>query len=99
MLHRIIIASSLFVCLAAAAVAQLPTSAEHEAIAYSSSTPSDAIARLQKRIDAGEVTLEYDEAHGYLSSVLANLDVPTSSQGLVFSKTSLQLDRIAPWSP
>lgn len=85
--------------LAVAAAAQLPTSAEHEAIAYSASAPTDAIARLQKRIDAGEVTLTYDESHGYLSSLLANLEVPTSSQGLVFSKTSLQLDRIAPWSP
>ena len=96
---RVLLTAVVVVGVAAAAAAQLPTSAEHEAIAYSTSTPTDAIARLQKRIDAGEVTLAYDEAHGYLASLLANLDVPTSSQGLVFSKTSLQLDRIAPWSP
>jgi len=80
-------------------VAQLPTSAEHEAIAYSTSTPHDAVAALQKKIDAGEAHLQFDPAHGYLPSVLKNLKVPTSSQGLVFSRTSLQVDRIAPWTP
>ena len=85
--------------LAAAAFAQLPTDAEHEAIAYSTTQPADAIARLQRRIDAGEATLAFDEGRGYLPSLLASLDIPVSSQGLVFSRTSLQLDRIAPWSP
>ena len=33
------------------------------------------------------------------ASVLEALDVPVSSQGLVFSKTSLQVDRIGPWAP
>ena len=31
--------------------------------------------------------------------MLRALKVPVASQGLVFSKTSLQLDRIAPWTP
>ena len=83
----------------AAAASQLPNDAEHPAIAYSTSTPTDAVARLQARIDAGEVTLAFDEARGYLPSLLRALDIPASSQTLVFSKTSLQLDRIAPWSP
>ncbi len=83
----------------AALVAQLPTAAEHESIAYSKSTPTDRVARLQQQIDAGEVTLEYDAAHGYLPAVLRALKVPVSSQGLVFSRTSLQVDRIAPWTP
>jgi hypothetical protein len=94
-----IISSVLFLASAAAAVAQLPTSADHDAIAYATTAPTDAIAHLQARIDAGEVTLAYDEARGYLPSLLAELEVPPSSQGLVFSRTSLQLDRIAPWSP
>ncbi len=94
-----IITSVLLFATAAGAVAQLPTSADHDAIAYATSAPGDAIARLQARIDAGEVTLTYDEARGYLPSLLEHLNVPTSSQGLVFSRTSLQLDRIAPWSP
>ncbi|RPI53528.1 MAG: hypothetical protein EHM55_13530 [Acidobacteria bacterium] len=79
--------------------AQLGRGAEHEAIAYSKSTPTDPIARLQQRIDSGAVTLTFDPTWGYLPAVLKALDVPVSSQGLVFSKTSLQVDRIGPWAP
>ena len=44
--------------------------------------------------------LEYSEdGGGYLRSVLKLLYVPVSSQGLVFSKTSLQLFRISPSNP
>jgi hypothetical protein len=98
-LRSFILSLLLLLGVAAAAIAQLPTTAEHEAIAYSTSTPTDAIARLQKRIDAGEVKLEFEEGRGYLRSLLTSLDIPVSTQGLVFSRTSLQLDRIAPWSP
>jgi hypothetical protein len=83
----------------AIASAQISNIAEHESIAYSKNAPTDAVARLQQQIDAGEVTLAFDEAHGYLPAVLRALDVPVSSQGLVFSRTSLQVDRIAPWTP
>lgn len=43
--------------------------------------------------------LEHEERTGYLASVLAALDVPVSSQTLVFSKTSLQQARISPRNP
>ncbi len=78
--------------------AQLPPLAE-QAVAYSKTAATDPVARLQQQIDAGEVTLDFDEAHGYLPAVLKALHVPVSSQGLVFSRTSLQVDRIAPWTP
>jgi hypothetical protein len=45
---------------AASALGQMPILAEHPVIAYSSSTPTDAIARLQQKIDAGEVTLAFE---------------------------------------
>lgn len=80
-------------------VAQLPSSEEHEAINYSATAASDPVTRLQQKIDAGEVTLDFDPAHGYLPAVLKALHVPVSSQGLVFSRTSLQVDHIAPWTP
>src|SRR5262245_16608106 len=88
-------------CAASALVAgqQLPKLAEDAAIAYSKTAAADPVARLQKKIDAGEATLAFDEQRGYLSSLLAALEIPVSSQGLVFSRTSLQVDRIAPWSP
>ncbi|MEK9501236.1 hypothetical protein [Gaopeijia maritima] len=60
---------------------------------------SDPVARLEDRIAAGEHALAWDSAQGYLKSLLASLDIPESSQTLVFSRTSLQTDRIAPWAP
>jgi hypothetical protein len=72
---------------------------EHPSIAYTETAPADAVARLQKAIDAGETSLKFDEAHGYLPALLSALKVPVSSQGLVFSRTSLQVDHIAPWTP
>jgi endonuclease/exonuclease/phosphatase family metal-dependent hydrolase len=59
----------------------------------------DPVARLLERIDAGSATLEFDSATGWLGSVLRELDVPVSSQTLVFSRTSLQTDLIGPWAP
>jgi hypothetical protein len=59
----------------------------------------DPIAVLDARIEAGEVTVAADDEHGYLRALLETLDVPVSSQGLVFSRTSLQTDRISPWTP
>ena len=73
--------------------------AEHAAIAYTNSAPTDAVARLQADIAAGKTVLDFDEEHGYLPAVLRALNVPVSSQSLVFSRTSLQVDHIAPWTP
>jgi hypothetical protein len=50
-------------------------------------------------LESGKAELKYDEEFGYLRSVLAALDVPESSQMLVYSKTSLQRDHIAPKTP
>ncbi len=59
----------------------------------------DPVALLQARLDSGEVTLPFDTVTGWLPGILDALDIPVSSQGLVFSRTSLQTDRIAPWAP
>jgi hypothetical protein len=59
----------------------------------------DPIASLQSLLDAGEVTFTHDPVTGWLPSVLAALDIPVSSQVLIFSRTSLQTERIAPWAP
>ena len=61
------------------------------AIAYDTTDSNDAIARVNKRLADGSLTLKFDPANGgYLRSALAALDVPVESQGLVFSKTSFQ---------
>lgn len=60
---------------------------------------NDPITRLQAQMDAGAVSLAHDTLNGYLRSVLSALKIPVSSQGLVFSRTSLQTDLISTWSP
>ncbi len=72
---------------------------ERPPIDYLEAEVDDPVARLAERLEAGEVELEFDGSHGYLRSVLAALEIPISSQTLVFSKTSLQLQRISPRRP
>ncbi len=72
---------------------------ELEPIAYSRSQPENAVSKLSQRLDSSEAELTFDPQTGYLPSLLAALDVPVSSQTLVYSKTSLQRDRIAPRTP
>lgn len=72
---------------------------EEPPINYNTAEVHDPIAVLQRRIDAGEADLSFDREHGYLKSVLELLDVPSSSQALVYSKTSFQLRLISPQTP
>lgn len=72
---------------------------ELEPINYSTAEVNDAISELSEQIKSGEVKLEFDEEHGYLKSLLEILEIPVSSQTLVFSKTSLQVQRISPRRP
>jgi len=72
---------------------------EQEPINYSKAPVADPVARLQAALDSGSTTLEYEPHFGYLRAVLKHLNVPISSQGLVFSKTSFQRSRIAPLTP
>jgi hypothetical protein len=72
---------------------------EGEPINYYTAPVNDPVARLQERIDSGELRLAYDADHGYLPSVLQALDISPESQMLVFSKTSLQQQRISPSRP
>lgn len=60
---------------------------------------SDPTEELQQRINKGDVRLDFEPERGYLRSLLNHLKVPVSSQTLVFSKTSLQSDRITPSTP
>lgn len=58
------------------------------------------MARLDRRLASGEARLEYkDDGWGYLSSLLAQLDINPDTQALVFSKTSFQQELINPRSP
>jgi len=60
---------------------------------------ADPVERLQQRLDAGEVQLEYDAQWGYLPALLRAFDISVASQTLVFSKTSAQFRLISSDSP
>ncbi len=72
---------------------------DEDTIAYSKTPSTGPVAKLQQRIDKGEVTLTHDEQFGYLLAILEELKVRKSSQMLVFSKTSFQRERIDPKHP
>ena len=72
---------------------------EEDTISYNKTPSTGAIARLQTRLDRGEVKLKFDPQTGWRDSLLAALEVSLKSQMLLFSKTSLQRERIAPQTP
>ena len=72
---------------------------EREPIEYSKTRGADCVARLMGRLERGDVKLEHDARRGYLPALLRELEIPVSSQVLVFSKTSFQRERIGPRSP
>jgi hypothetical protein len=72
---------------------------ERPPIEYSKATPENRVSELARRIETGEVRLAFDDTRGYLDALLPALGVPIESQTLVFSKTSLQRQRISPKRP
>jgi hypothetical protein len=59
----------------------------------------DPVTLVQQRIENRKVTLKFERNRGYLRSLLDALQIPRSSQGLVFSKTSSQADWTSPRTP
>ncbi len=104
-INRFYLAAGSLVLLAACALAEdfqgsgQKLEYDEEPIAYSKTQPDDPVARLQRRIDAGEAKLEWDDQFGYLPGILDAFGIPKSSQMLVFSKTSLQRKLISPSNP
>ena len=73
----------------------------HPDLGYFERQPDNAVTALGERLSDGSVTLDYarEGLGGYLSSLLHQLDINVDSQVMVFSKTSLQRDRISPRLP
>lgn len=61
--------------------------------------PQDVFSKLLKKLAAGEVKLDTSNESSFARSVLAALDVPVSSQLLVYSATSMQSERINARNP
>jgi len=72
---------------------------EYPLIGYADKPTHNAVARLQERMDRGEVKLKFVPGRGYLDSLLKALAIDPSSQTLVYSKTSLQIDLIKAATP
>ena len=72
---------------------------ERDPINYITAPTNNPISRLQLQLNNGTEHLDRDDRQGYLKSVLELLEIPVSSQTLVFSKTSLQRQLIAPRTP
>jgi hypothetical protein len=60
---------------------------------------TDRFTRLKTEIESGRLSLEADGEKAFLLGLLKALDIPISSQMLVFSTTSLQLRLISPANP
>ena len=73
---------------------QLRYDSDYPTVGYSGAAVDNPIARLQARLDRGETRLEFNGVRGYLDSLLKALGIDASSQVLVYSKTSLQIDHI-----
>ncbi len=72
---------------------------ESAPINYSTAPLKNRVEEFRQKLIKGEAALEYEPEHGYLKSILRAFDIPESSQVLVFSKTSLQRERISPKTP
>ena len=66
---------------------------------YLGDATSDPVARLNRRLVDGEVTLKPVTGRGYLDAVLRVLQVPVSSQLLVYSKTAVNQRLVTPKTP
>jgi hypothetical protein len=76
-----------------------PFDLEHPAITYAARQTTNLVDALNTRVQAGQVSLPYEDATGYLRPVLDALNVGVDSQMVVFSKTSLQQSIIQPRNP
>jgi hypothetical protein len=74
-------------------------SRHHPALKYSGTAPTDPVARLNARLETGELKLKYEPVRGYLPAVLEALGISTTSQALVYSQTSFQASHISAANP
>ena len=81
--------------------AAVPDRADADDVTAGDGAAGDAgrVAALAAAIESGSLQLPVDPRHGLLPGLLEALDIPASSQTLVFSKTSFQSHRIDPTHP
>lgn len=72
---------------------------EHPAHAYWDRPLTDPFTKLMPQLRSGEIALDQSSDKQFVTSLLEALEIPPSSQLLVFSATSLQQPRISPRNP
>lgn len=72
---------------------------ELEPILYSDSEATDPVAAMAEDYESGQLQFGGKDDKEFLANVLERLGVPVASQVLVYSRTSLQNDRIHPGQP
>jgi hypothetical protein len=100
-MNRLSLCSAALLTAAGMAVAHgaLRESSDRQARPQTVDEMAGPVEVLQKKLAQGKAKLEFEPAHGYLASLLKLLQVPVSSQTLVFSKTSFQRPLISPQTP
>lgn len=66
---------------------------------YSQRIPQDRFTKLKEGFESGKIPLDRTSEKAFVVSLLKALEIPVSSQMLVFSTTSLQLSLISPSNP
>lgn len=66
---------------------------------YRKRAPRDRFSGFKEELESGRAILDQSSERTFVESLLKTLDVPASSQMLVFSTTSLQLSLISPSNP
>jgi len=86
-------------CAAAAAAQPTYQDIEQPPHRYSQRTPQDRFTRMIAGFESGRIELDRTSEQAFLLSLLRVLEIPASSQMLIFSTTSLQLSLISPSNP
>ncbi len=77
----------------------VPIDIEMAPFHYTQTSADNRVSRLVEAMKAKEVHLKYTEERGYLGSLVEALEISESSQVLVFSKTSMQVNHISRRNP
>ena len=96
---RNIVCSILCLGFASSTSAQQKADYDLAPLHYSTCKDTNTITRLQSAMDAHKLSLPGSTPNEILASLLKELNIPISSQMLIFSKTSLQRRLISPQNP
>lgn len=99
MIHRLLPILPALLCIAATLPEPDFRELDRPPHEYRTRQPRDRFTRLKDDLESGRLALDQSSEKAFVTSLLAALEIPVSSQMLVFSTTSLQLRLITPANP